>query len=684
MKSIKSKKKEILFLIIFLLMIIFTSKAFALEVRLDTTEEFENWKQLSEEEKEKTIMPQPYSIEIPEEILEEYEDRSTPNFIGSLLKSNETNFNTVSASSSDARFTLSNKLNIRVEHQGSTNECWAFSTIKSLETNIALKSGVTELKDFSERHMDYSSVRNFLDGTNPKGLNRKTGDGGLPIMGLAYLTNGQGAVLEKDMPFEDNSNEIYLRELDKKVDTIVTDYEILPTLNKSYTKDSQGNTISVTYKDDSGKVYTNEEVKAIRKTIKEHLINNGAIAAFTAGSKANYYNNPSSIFSSTNYNCNDENITRDHGITIVGWDDNYSRNNFREGKKPSSDGAYIVLNTYGENSFDNGYIYISYEDFFIESELYGVCSTSSVDYDNIYQYDDFGGILKLISDGGKTGYFANVFSRNNKETEIMNSVGVSLCEYANVEIYVNPNGSSLDSKNLTLVGKLNSTLNPGYHRIYITPTKLSSKEFAIVIKQTTLSGNTFAFQVEANVDGTIYDGITSNRQSYISVDGTEWSNLADITVDGVNMSDTDVCIKAFTIEQKENNNLTSSIYTINNQYIMNINYNTTKTQLLNNLNSNLVMKVYDENGNEISNENEVIKTGMIIKLSNNEEYVLIVRGDNNSDGKISILDVSRLKTYYIGANNTLDSYELKALDLNLDGKITITDVAQMMVLYNSI
>ena len=81
-------------------MIIFTGKAFALDVRLETTEEFENWKQLSEEEKEKTIMPQPYSIEIPEEILEEYENKSTPNLIGSLLK-DETNLNSVSASSSD-------------------------------------------------------------------------------------------------------------------------------------------------------------------------------------------------------------------------------------------------------------------------------------------------------------------------------------------------------------------------------------------------------------------------------------------------------------------------------------------------------------------------------------------------------------------------------------------------------
>ena len=98
----------------------------------------------------------------------------------------------------------------------------------------------------------------------------------------------------------------------------------------------------------------------------------------------------------------------------------------------------------------------------------------------------------------------------------------------------------------------------------------------------------------------------------------------------------------------------------------------------------LGIKVCDENGNEVLDGNETIKTGMRIKLSNNEEYALIVRGDTNSDGRISISDVSRLKASYIGIKNSLDSYELRASDLNLDGEITILDVAKMMMLYNSI
>ncbi len=683
-KIIKDYKKRILLLIIFALMFL-SSNVFAIDLNWETTEAYKKWEELPPDEKEIISMPQSFSIDVPKSILEQYEIDNTPRLINSLLNDNKYNFKTVSATSSDKKYNLADKLNIRVENQGITNECWAFSTIKAMETNIALKSGLSELKDFSERHMDYSSVRNFTDGTNDKALNRKTGDGGLPIMALAYLTNGQGAVLEDDMPFENNTNPISIKDLNKNVDTIVTDYVVLPTINKDYRKDIKGNTTSVTYYDNNGNVYTDSELKALRKIIKEHIIKNGAITAMNAGSKAEYYNN-GSIFSSTAYNCNDTNVTRDHAVTIVGWDDNYSKNNFKEGKRPSTDGAYIVLNTYGTQSFDKGYIYISYEDFFIETDLYGVVSTSSVDYDNLYQYNEQGGILNLDTKTKKVGYFANTFSRDSRKEETLNNVGITVCDYVNVEIYVNPNNTSLNKDDLVLVGKVNSVLEPGYHRIGISPIKLTGSDFAIVIKQTSIDENMFKFSVETNVKDSPYSMITSENRSYVSEDGVKWENLASLNVDGIDVTRTDVCIKGFTIEEDNSSkNISSPVYNIDNKYIMNINHNTTKTELLKNIKTNFEIKIYDESYNEIFKDNEILRTGMKLKLSNNEEYTLIVRGDNNSDGRISILDVSRLSSYYTGLKkNILNSEELKAADMNLDGKISILDVAQMFVLYNSL
>ena len=61
-----------------------------------------------------------------------------------------------------------------------------------------------------------------------------------------------------------------------------------------------------------------------------------------------------------------------HAVSIIGWDDNFSRDNFIEENKPEHDGAYIVLNSWGKDFGDNGIYYISYDDAFVEQNLRGI------------------------------------------------------------------------------------------------------------------------------------------------------------------------------------------------------------------------------------------------------------------------------------------------------------------------
>lgn len=695
--------------------IILSGKVFATDIELEVSSQFEEWNKLNlnTEEKSSLFRPNSYSREIPESILSKYQYEDNYNLVGSLTKCSNQSLRNVSAAS-DSKFSLADELNMRIDNQGTTNECWAVSILKSMETNIALKSGEKELKNFSERHMDYSTVKTFTDGINKRSLTREAGDGGLPIMGLAYLTNGQGAVLEEKMPFKDNMSKISLKELDKPIDTIVTDYVMFPEIVKKYQKDNSGNTTSVTYTDKNGENYSESEIKAIRNMIKEYIVENGAITSFTAGSKAQYYNGDT-VFSSTAYNCNDTSIIRDHAIVIVGWDDNYSRDNFREGKKPSTDGAYIVLNSYGKDYFNKGYLYISYEDFFIEDELYGISSTSKVDYTNLYQYDDFGGVLKLSTQSLEPGYIGNTYERKSNKTEILKSVGVNVCDYINVEIYVNPDGTSFDSNKLKLVGKSSKELEPGYHRIDVTPIEITGSEFAIVVKQIA-NNSKFAFEVEACVEKTSYQNVTSENKSYISIDGKEWMNIADLNVSGVDMKSSDVCIKGFTVEkndvddpvkqpdtnpedpdkkpeEQEPNPETptdtevfkSDTYKIEDGYIKNITHDTTKEKLLANINTNLNVNIYEKDGTEITNNTDLIKTGAKLKLSNNKEYILIIKGDTNCDGKITLTDLSKLLLHYNGNKGfELKDEAEKAGDMNLDGKVSLVDVSQLIVLYNEI
>lgn len=65
------------------------------------------------------------------------------------------------------------------------------------------------------------------------------------------------------------------------------------------------------------------------------------------------------------YNCDFD--VDNHEVVIVGWNDKYSRYNFQSTDRwgneyePRCDGAWIVMNSYGEERNQDGYMYISYD-----------------------------------------------------------------------------------------------------------------------------------------------------------------------------------------------------------------------------------------------------------------------------------------------------------------------------------
>ena len=48
-----------------------------------------------------------------------------------------------------------------------------------------------------------------------------------------------------------------------------------------------------------------------------------------------------------------ESAALNHAVTVVGWDDAYSKENFLEGKQPPADGAWLVKNSWGAGSEDS-------------------------------------------------------------------------------------------------------------------------------------------------------------------------------------------------------------------------------------------------------------------------------------------------------------------------------------------
>ena len=78
-------------------------------------------------------------------------------------------------------------IRIPIKNQGRTDTCWTFSTLSILETNLAKTKN--EYIDLSERHMEYSTSKTFLDGINTEGFNREVDSGGNALLGLAYITS---------------------------------------------------------------------------------------------------------------------------------------------------------------------------------------------------------------------------------------------------------------------------------------------------------------------------------------------------------------------------------------------------------------------------------------------------------------------------------------------------------------
>lgn len=223
--------------------------------------------------------------------------------------------------------------------QQSSNICWAYSSLASLET-LLLKSGeITE--HLSPEHMNvWGSMES--DGT---GWQRDDliNDGGYSYIPMGYLTSWSGPIKDSYFPVGTDKSEF------EAVNSLYsTDYGV--TSIKYITKDTPIETVK-SYIMDYGSVVANFNADTVK---------------YMNTSSDGFYCSNSAIATSSLYG---------HSVSIVGWDDNYAKENFStsySGDTPTNDGAWLIKNSWGKYvNTQGGYFWISYEDAWLFHHIFG-------------------------------------------------------------------------------------------------------------------------------------------------------------------------------------------------------------------------------------------------------------------------------------------------------------------------
>ena len=378
----------------------------------------------------------------------------------------------------------------RVGSQGDLGTCWAFATMLALESALLPE----ENWDFSEDHI---SLKNSF------GMDQDMG--GDYTMAMAYLLAWQGPVNERDDPFGDGKTEPGLSPV-KHVQ------EVQMMEGKDYEK------------------------------IKEAVFCYGGVqtalyssmGSGTSGSE--FYNPQKSAY------CYIGTERPNHEVVIIGWDDNYPKENFSVNVE--GNGAFICQNSWGKEFGEQGTFYVSYYDTNIGSHNVVYTKVEETDnYDHIYQSDLCGWVGQMGYNKDSV-YGANVYTAEKEEE--LSSVGFYATGkdsiYTLYMVRDFQDTSSFEKKVKIAEGTLS---NAGYYTIPVKQgIKLSPGEkFAVVLSiQTPNSIHPMAIEYVADESTRNVD--ISDGQGYISATGRVWDSVEE-------MSSCNLCLKAYTKDWKE-------------------------------------------------------------------------------------------------------------------------------------
>ncbi len=429
----------------------------------------------------------------------------------------------------DARW---DNLETRVKNQNPWGSCWAFSAIASAETSL-LRQGIpvngvvpnNSNLDLSELQLLY-----FFYHAQPDDLGNTAGDsttaltenyldqGGHGIFTTFCLANWTGVVTEKLVPYKKAATNLELgAELARNAD--------------------------VAHMQNAYWIPLTDTIR-----IKQMVRAFGSVSL-------SYYHDDSYLNYNTAAYYNHKETATNHAVNIVGWDDSYSRKNFK--KEPSMDGAWLVKNNWGSEWGKDGYFWISYDEkSFTGKNAFGYIYDfdAAGSYENIYQYDGSCGYTTAGLTSGSS--LANVFVASASEYERIAAVSIALystnVDYS-IQIYKNPQETPTDGMPMLDQPQMGMTDAAGYITIPLEQKDVVVKKgdrFAVVFTLYQPNGGNIRYLVDrtyTNQSWIGFENATLPGQSYCQL-GEDWEDLGfdEGTGEALGTAGQTVRIKAFT------------------------------------------------------------------------------------------------------------------------------------------
>lgn len=567
----------------------------------------------------------------------------------------------------------------KVKNQFSNNVSWAFAANAVLENEIYKETGLKE--DLSEEAMRYvqsNYIETYLGHTSDLGSYlRNPYDGDTAMSAIEYLSHRNSAIsddlswvspnLTSDIPYVNNiinSNDL----------KNISNLKMPDNLDTSYSSHYATDIKYINFEDIKNRIY-NKYIGGVFISIRinKDCVNNDTGAIY-----------------------NPKNSGVGHAVEIVGWDDNYSKENFSESCQPKKDGAYLIKNSWGTDWGEDGFGWISYEDASLNTDggcfaVDNVEPVSKNEYTLSYDYLPINGEISTDGDVIKhpitkdepyvcmsnvydVSELSDEYGEINKVTFYSNEIG------ATYRVYIVP--LSGNNYNIPKISSLSSELAfgtvdyEGYKTVKLrNPYKFdaSTEKLAVIVRFTIeyVSGclNNNITLCRERLYSDLYSPIANKNESFLYCNGT-WTDISEDETNNYG----NYCIRPTLVRRNEiTENSALSVNEVKN--------NGRDITVKLNLNGNLLCsikrdskyKLYEDVDFTRSGNTVTFKKSFLDSLSTNSASNIVFNFTDGDDQILTILPKSKIESVSVEGKTAITETLIAVIQSDAD-EIDYNDV----------